>query len=387
MSNDLVRYQWQDKEITLTKADIKRFIATSSNVTDQEIQDFMWLCEYKKLNPFIKEAYLIKYGQERANIVTSKDVFDARADADPRYDGEEVTNNYKRGMNLMDMWVRTKIFRKGCSHPVSDVTVYYSEYVGKKKDGTINRMWLTKPVTMTTKVSKAQGKREANPTDMAGLYLTEEFDQQAKPTETDIREVDITPIVNEVSNDKEYTNEVVPDEEETAAEVKAKVEKAFPKEEVIKDEGIPEEVAEETKPDFKPASDKQKDYIYGTSTSKGIIESHLITKEEVKRIGLVEDLDIEKANKILAWWWGDKAKNIIGEREKREKNPKVGDSDLERRGNLMQEVLDLMKENHIKPAERNKMYKKYQKEVIGQLAFEELTELKALLESYTPDWK
>ena len=153
-------------------------------------------------------------------------------------------------------------------------------------------------------------------------------------------------------------------------------------------EATEEDVSEEeVKPDFKPASDKQKDYIYGTSTSKGIIESHLITKEEVKRIGLVEDLDIEKASKILAWWWGNKDKNIIGEREKREKNPKVGDSDLERRGVLMQEVLDLMKENHIKPAEKNKMYKKYQKEVIGQLAFEELTELKGLLKNYTPDWK
>ena len=66
MSNELVKYQWQDKEITLTKADIKRFIATSSNVTDQEIQDFMWLCEYKKLNPFIKEAYLLWLSLSRA---------------------------------------------------------------------------------------------------------------------------------------------------------------------------------------------------------------------------------------------------------------------------------------------------------------------------------
>ena len=53
----------------------------------------------------------------------------------------------------------------------------------------------------------------------------------------------------------------------------------------------------------------------------------------------------------------------------------------------MQEVLDLMKDNHIKSAEAKKMYKKYQKDEIIKLAFEELQELKVLLENYTPDWK
>lgn len=383
MSNELqVKYKWQEQELTLTKDDVKRFIATSQNVTDQEIQDFMWLCEYKKLNPFIKEAYLIKYGQERANIVTSKDVFDARADADPRYDGEEITNNYKRGMNLMDLWVRTKIYRKGCTYPVSDVTAHYPEYVGRKKDGSINRMWLTKPVTMLTKVSKAQAKREANPKDMSQLYLTEEFDQRSKPTETVIREIDITP------------------KEETAEEAKAKVEEVFPKDEVAeaeKEQGIEndrdreqvEMEEQEQAPDSNPASMKQLDYIYGSNVAKGIVDSHLITKAEIKHIGKSKDLDIEKASKILAWWWGDKDKNIIGEREKREvkDTPKKKGNAFEVRGKLMQEVLDLMKDNHVKPAEQKKMYKKYQKVEIVQLATEELEELKTLLENYTPDWE
>jgi len=366
-----VKYQWQDKEIKLTKSDVKRFIATSPNVTDQEIQDFMWLCEYKKLNPFIKEAYLIKYGQERANIVTSKDVFDIRAFRDPKFDGEEITNNYKRGMNLMDLWVRTKIFHKGCTHPVADVTVHYPEYVGRKKDGTISKIWQTKPVTMLTKVSKAQGKREANPEEMEKLYLSEEFDQQSKPTETDIREIDVTPkneVKDEVNRDDEAIDEVEVLEQEQTETMEA------------------DAVEEKTEVEFKPASPGQLDYIYGVGKKKGIIHSHLITDKEIERIGKKEDLDIAKASKILAWWWGDKDKNIIGEREKREKNPKVGDSDFERRGALMQEVLDLMKENHIKPAEAKKMYKKYQKDEIIKLAFEELEELKELLLHYTPDW-
>ena len=372
MSNELmVKYKWQGQDLTLTKSDVKNFIATSKNVTDEEIKDFMWLCEFRGLNPFIKEAYLIKYGQERANIVTSKDVFDIRAFDDPNFDGEEITNNYKRGMNLMDLWVRTKIFHKGCSHPVADVTIYYSEYVGKKKDGTINKIWLTKPVTMTTKVSKAQGKREANPKNMSKLYLAEEFDQRAKPTESVIREVDITP--------KSEANQEVNRDDEAIEEA-----------EVI--EAEKEEQKEQGAMEGAPATESQINYIYGFENDegkwiKGIVESSKITEKEVDKIGKSKDLSKEKASKILAWWGGDKDKNIIGEREKREKNPKTGDTDLGRREVLVKEVLALMKKNFIHKPIQKKMYKKYQKNDITELAYEELEELKEMLEHYVPDWK
>jgi phage recombination protein Bet len=392
MSNDLVKYQWQDKELILTVDDVRNHISTSKTVTDEEIKDFMDLCVYRQLNPFIKEAYLIKYGAERAQIVVSKDIFDLRASLNPNYDGEEITNNYKRGMNLMDLWVRTRIYHKGLSHPAADVTVYYSEYVGKKKDGTINKMWLTKPVTMTTKVSKAQGKREANPKDLSGMYLSGEFDQEDKPTEKVIREIDITP------KEEKSIRQVIQTEEGKILANKEEVSPAedneITDEDIPQDENIPDEEDEQEvwqDPGFKPASEKQLNFIYGVGKKKGIIHSHLLTQEEIDRIGKSENMDIEKASKILAWWWGNKEKNIIGEQEKREKNekanPKEGKNDLERRGELMTEVLDLMEENHIKPAERQSMYKKYQKDEIIKLAYEELEELKALLEHYTPNWK
>jgi len=379
MSTDIVKYKWQDKEIKLSRSIVRNRIATSKNVTDEEIDEYMDLCVYRQLNPFLKEAYLIKYGQEKAQIVVSKDIFDLRASLDPNFDGEEITNNYKRGMNLMDLWVRTKIFRKGCTHPVADVTVHYSEYVGKKKDGTIKFIWRTKPVTMLTKVSKAQGKREANPKDMTRLYLAEEFDQETKPTENVIREVDITP-------KSEPKDEVNRDEQEVDRNDEA-IEEA----EVIEEEkaqGIENDRdREQAEMEFEPASDKQKDFIYGVGKNKGIVDSHLITKAEVKRIGKAKDLSKEKASKILAWWWGDKDKNIVGEREKREKNPKIGESDLERREALVKEVLALMKKNYIHKPLQKKMYKKYQKDDIKDLAFEELEELKETLEHYVPDWK
>ena len=263
-----IKYVWQGQELEISPEIVRRFISTSSNVNEQEIKDFMDLCIYQHLNPFIKEAYLIKYGNERANIVTSKDVFDKRAYRDPKYDGEEVTTNYKRGMNLMELWVRTRIYHKDLSHPASDVTVYYPEYVGKKKDGAINRMWKTKPVTMLTKVSRAQSKRAANPEDLARLYLTEEFDQQSTITETDIREKDITPQQKQID-----------------------------------------------KPTDDLASDKQILLI-----QQQIIASHLLKKKELERISkLIENgLTKSKASEIILWWKGDSKKMIIGERTIRE---------------------------------------------------------------------
>ena len=40
---------------------------------------FIELCKAQKLNPFIREAYLIKFGISPANIVVGKDVFVKRA--------------------------------------------------------------------------------------------------------------------------------------------------------------------------------------------------------------------------------------------------------------------------------------------------------------------
>ena len=372
MSNELqVKYKWQEQELTLTKSDVRNLISTDPNVTDKEIQLFMQLCRYQSLNPFVREAYLIKYGSYPASMVVGKEVFTKRAELNPDFDGYDITDNYKASMDLNDFEVTCKVYRKNLKMPIT-VTVSYSEYVGTDSKGNVNRMWKGKPRTMLRKVALMQCLREAFPTALGGLYEETELDQQAVPK-------DITPkreVKDEVNRDDEAIEEVEALEKELEEEINdadAQYEQ--------------EQEQEKEEMEFKPASDKQKDFIYGVGKNKGIVHSHLINAKEVEHIGKPEDLDIEKASKVLVWWWGDKDKNIIGEREKREKNPKVGKNDLERRGMLMQEVLDLMKENHIKPAERNKMYKKYQKEVIGQLAFEELEELKELLLHYTPDWK
>ena len=49
------------------------------------------------------------------------------------------------------------------------------EYVGKKKDGTVNAQWSGKPATMIRKVAVAQCLREAFTSEFQGMYVPEEM--------------------------------------------------------------------------------------------------------------------------------------------------------------------------------------------------------------------
>ena len=358
IKNEMVEYDWNNghekEKIKLTASDVRTKISTSPTVTDNEINDFMQLCYWKKLNPFIKEAYLVKYGNIKAQLITAKEIFDARADANITFDGEEVTHNYKRGMNLLELWVRVKVFAKGLSHPKADVIVFYSEYVGKKKTGEINHMWRTKPFTMLVKVCKAQAKREAFPKDMAGLYIAGEFDKEDNITEEVIKEVDITP-------KQEVKAEVVKDDfEEHNLKVvdKKRLEKVKVVEEaeVVKEE-LPTQADIDAvfPPGFVPATDKQKEMIEKAVKSKYITE-----KEKEKIMGV--KLDLEEAGRIIPWWFGDSDKGIVGERELRELKDK--DKPKGKRDELIELIRDTAK---IKQIPKDKL-----KKISGMKTFDTL---------------
>ncbi len=157
------------------------------DVTDQEVSLFIALCSAQKLNPLIKEAYLIKYGTLPAQMIVSKDVYQKRANKNPNYDGKKagvvvlnLQNNvdYREGAlliegeTLLGGWC--EVYKKNSKVP-ERVEVSFDEYVGKKKDGSINNQWATKPATMIRKVAVAQALREAFTEDFQGMYTAEEM--------------------------------------------------------------------------------------------------------------------------------------------------------------------------------------------------------------------
>src|SRR6056297_2034733 len=86
-----VKFKIEDKEIRLTPNIVKEYIVGDSNakITNQEFKLFTELCMVRKLNPFLKEAYLIKYGDQPAQIVVGKDAILKRAILNKDFNGRE----------------------------------------------------------------------------------------------------------------------------------------------------------------------------------------------------------------------------------------------------------------------------------------------------------
>ena len=181
-------YLANGEEVKLSAAMVKKYLVSgdASAVTDQEVMMFLTLCKYQHLNPFLREAYLIKYGTSPATIVTGKDTFTKRAAKNPNYKGKEagiIVINLKgeieqregtfalKDEQIVGGWAR--IFAKDREPEL--YTVSFDEYAGRKKDGSLNSQWATKPATMIRKVAVVQGLRECFPEDFEGLYSPEEM--------------------------------------------------------------------------------------------------------------------------------------------------------------------------------------------------------------------
>lgn len=95
MTSEIVRYKADNgQDIEVTEQDVRDLMAangtTTSNVTAQEIKTYLRLCQAQRLNPFTKDAYLVKYGTSPATIIAGKETFTKRAQRNPRFRGFEA---------------------------------------------------------------------------------------------------------------------------------------------------------------------------------------------------------------------------------------------------------------------------------------------------------
>lgn len=194
-NTSVVEYESNGEKVKLSPATIRQYLVSGNGqVTDQEVVMFMSLCKYQKLNPFLKEAYLIKFGNSPATIVTGKDVFTKRAKRNPNYAGKQAGIIVEKedgtieeregsmaleGEKIVGGWA--KIYIKGYEKP-EYASVSFDEYAGRKADGTLNSQWKSKPATMIRKVAVVQALREAFPEDFGGLYSEEELSQAESVT-------------------------------------------------------------------------------------------------------------------------------------------------------------------------------------------------------------
>jgi phage recombination protein Bet len=188
-NDQVVEFEVNGDKVKLTPATVKNYLVSGNkeNVTMQELAMFINLCKFSKLNPWVKEAYCIKYGNEPATMVVGKEAFQKRAEANPNFDGFEAgiivmveeTGEilYRKGtMRIPGEEIiggYAEVWRKDRSHSTR-IEVSFEEYAGRKKDGTLNGQWSKKPATMIRKVALVQALRETFPSSFSGMYAAEE---------------------------------------------------------------------------------------------------------------------------------------------------------------------------------------------------------------------
>lgn len=212
--DQIIKYDSNGTEIKLSPAIVKNYLVNGNGaVTNQEIVMFLNLCKAQRLNPFLREAYLIKFGSQPATIVTGKEVFTKRARRNKDFAGYEAgiivqgeggNLEYRSGTlhvgneQIVGGWAKVHI--RGYECPVES-SVSFDEYC-LKKDGKPASNWASKPGTMIRKVALVQALREAFPEDLQGMYSAEEaetvIDSVIQLDETPVPEAPIEPEPAEV---------------------------------------------------------------------------------------------------------------------------------------------------------------------------------------------
>lgn len=212
-----VSFEVNGESVRLTPNMIQQFLTSGNgNITPQETMMFLNLCKYQHLNPFLKEAYIIKFGDSPAQIITSKEAFMKRAESSPNYDGVSagcivLRNNeivYTKGAftlptdDLVGAWADVK--RKDRSEP-------HHVEIGLKEFSKGQSTWKAMPATMIRKTAIVNALREAFPESLGAMYTeddkspnetaTKAIQKQTEPSKTQNKLADIIGGGNDATND------------------------------------------------------------------------------------------------------------------------------------------------------------------------------------------
>ncbi|MCM1034961.1 MAG: phage recombination protein Bet [Bacteroides sp.] len=180
-----VSYTTLGQEIKLNANIVRNYLTKGNgNVTDQEILQFISICKYQQLNPFLNEAYLVKFannrgGEDTAQIIVSKEAFMKRAEGCPEYEGFRAGLILKRGTELLynegefmldgDLLLGgwAEVYRADRKYP-------FKSFVNLKEYDKGRSTWNAIKCTMIRKVAITHALREAFPTQLGAMYTTDE---------------------------------------------------------------------------------------------------------------------------------------------------------------------------------------------------------------------
>lgn len=206
---NVIKWESSHGEMSITLEDARLYFCPTAN--DRELMMFLKLCQYQKLNPFLREAYLVKYGtgaDAQASIIVGKEVFTKRAQTiedclgfeagivvSRKVDGEDELVHIEGAMKLPgDKLLGGYSKVRSASRGESYHAVALEEYIGEKANGEPTKFWSKMPSTMIRKVALVQGLRESYPSDFQGMYDSTEMDAVPESRIIDVKRNDGQPV-------------------------------------------------------------------------------------------------------------------------------------------------------------------------------------------------
>ena len=174
--------------LNLDKKTVENYLANGQQITNSEFTMFFQLCKVHKVNPFLKEAYIVKYGTSPATIILDYKVLQQCAEDHPKFLGmttgvlvvdkdgnekERIGSYVLPSETLIAGWCQVKRSDRDVPTKVYAMFDEFKQFKDKKT-GDLNSNWAGKPVFMITKVAKAQALREAFPNMFGSNVYTQE---------------------------------------------------------------------------------------------------------------------------------------------------------------------------------------------------------------------
>ena len=219
-----INYEVNNEEVKLSPSMVRQYLVSGNGkVTDQEVVMFMQLCRYQKLNPFLNEAYLVKFGNQAASIITSKEAFMKRAENNPHYKGFKAGIVVARGDEMKHLDGAIKMPKDQLIGAWADVyrddrTVPTHVEISLEEFSKGQATWKQMPNNMIRKTALVNALREAFPENLGALYTEDdkqpvrevsatEETKEEKPTVSDLLGSN-EPVDAEVEPDKAEENEI-----------------------------------------------------------------------------------------------------------------------------------------------------------------------------------
>lgn len=182
------------EEVRLTPNTVRNYLTRgNSDVTDQEIVMFINLCKYQKLNPFLNEAYLVKFKGAPAQIITSKEAFMKRATRSDNYNGMKAGIILERNGEVTEVegcfsLGTDKLLGGWCDVYLKDKEYPVSSKINLEEFSKGQATWKQMPKNMIRKTAIVQALREAFPEDLGALYTEEETQDAPETIEQEIEQ-------------------------------------------------------------------------------------------------------------------------------------------------------------------------------------------------------